>query len=185
MKSSRFQYEYRENASKLHRAVGDALRKPGGCFSRFKIYQEYPVNKINKNYPNGRHKFDWVVLDLALVIECHGEQHYQDVCFGGISLEEAHHRRMEATERDNTKQIAALEVGFTYMVVPYWEWKKVDDSYLYMMYSSNCDDGSVTTSHTYPPDHTEYREKQLERAREYRRQRYRRQKEWADKHVKR
>ena len=80
MKTSRFKYGYRRSASKLHKKTGDLLRE---MFPSMRIYQEYPVNKINSSYNTGRHKFDWVILDLKAVIECHGAQHYQVCTFGG------------------------------------------------------------------------------------------------------
>ena len=67
--------KYRKNASELHRAIGNILLSKEGPFSLYKIHQEYPVHKINPNFKSKRHKFDWVILDLSVVIEGHGQQH--------------------------------------------------------------------------------------------------------------
>ena len=60
MKRTRFQHQYRKNASKLHKEVGDILRD-SKILGHQEIYQEYPVNRVNKHYRNSSHHFDWVV----------------------------------------------------------------------------------------------------------------------------
>lgn len=114
MKSSRLKPEIRDNASKHHKLVGEIL-KTKEPFKHYKIYQEYPVNKINPEFKSGREKFDWVVLDLKIVIECHGRQHYEFV-------ELFHHDYkgfIEQQERDFQKKKAVEEVGFTYIEIRY------------------------------------------------------------------
>lgn len=125
MKSKRFQFEYRKNASKLHKAVGDYLRE--GLFTHHhESYQEYPVNRVNPDYPESSHHFDWVIPKMKLVIECHGIQHYQPVAFGG------NYEQMEAEfnaikRRDQQKKEAALQAGYAYMVISHHELKLIDD----------------------------------------------------------
>lgn len=133
MKTSRFQEVYRENASKLHKVVGDTL-KNGNIFSGYNIYQEYPVDKIYPDYPVSTHHFDWAIPDLFLVIECHGEQHYNPVRFGGISEEEATSNFLHQRHRDNMKMDAAIKAGYTYLVIPYGDIDQVNESYLWAMY---------------------------------------------------
>ena len=128
MKTNRLNYFYRKSASKLHKAVGDCLRS--SSLKGFKIYQEYPVNKINRNYSSGREKFDWVILDLKLIIECHGEQHYRPVTFGGITGSEATANFEAQKRRDQEKQHAAHEQGFSYIIVPYTDEKLVTEDYI-------------------------------------------------------
>jgi very-short-patch-repair endonuclease len=72
MKHNRFNYEYRDNASKRHKLVGDLLRN-SFYFQNYQSYQEWPVEKINANWKSGREHFDWVVPSLKLVIEVHGD----------------------------------------------------------------------------------------------------------------
>ena len=134
MKSRRFASRYRQNASKLHKRVGDILQAPGSPFRNFKIYQEYPVSRVNPEYHNNSHKFDWVILDLYLVIEAHGEQHYNPVAFGGMDYEEATECFLQQRHRDNSKMDAAVEAGFTYIVIPYHDYKLVDADYIWNLY---------------------------------------------------
>lgn len=128
MKSRRFQYEYRENASALHKKVGEILRS--GIFANYRCYQEYPVSKVNPDYTNNRHHFDWVITDLMVVIEVMGEQHYSPANFGGISKEEALDNFESQKFRDSKKKRAALDVDWKYISIPYWDTENVDQSYI-------------------------------------------------------
>lgn len=128
MKTSRFQFEYREGASKLHKAVGELLRN-SELFGSFDIYQEYPVNRVNKNYPESSHHFDWVIPKLMLVVECHGKQHYTPVAFDG-DVDKAVEAFHSLRERDTFKKKAAIAAGFTYVEVPYTKLKTIDETWL-------------------------------------------------------
>lgn len=143
MKNRRLQFQYRENASVLHRAVGDCLRD-SSIFQGYKIYQEYPVNQINYFYPSGREKFDWVILDLAVVIECHGEQHYRPVDFSGSDPAEAELSYKAQLRRDIAKEEAARDVGFAYIVVPYTDAKKISETYLLRLVEESNKDSKTT-----------------------------------------
>ena len=92
-------------------------------FPNYEIRQEYSVNKVNKSFSSGREKFDWVILGLNVVIECHGLQHYTPVCFGGITMTEAKRNFEKRVEVDKLKQDAAEEAGWAYLVVKYDEQK--------------------------------------------------------------
>ena len=129
MKNRRLQFEYRSNASKLHRAVGDCLRD-SEIFASHKIYQEYPVTKINSFYPGCLEHYDWVILDLHVVIECHGQQHYKPVDFSGSDPAEAELNFKSQQKRDISKEEAAIDAGFIYIVVPYTDVKKISETYL-------------------------------------------------------
>lgn len=118
MKNRRFKHDYRENASKLHKAVGDILRS-SEVFKLWKVYQEYPVNRVNPSFQSGREKFDWVILDLAVVLECHGEQHYRPVNFGGIPDDEAVANFHQQQRRDIRKEDAAIDAGFGYIAIKF------------------------------------------------------------------
>lgn len=176
MKSSRFKYSYRENASKLHQKVGDILR--AGRFSNHKIYQEYPVCRVNKDYSNTRHHFDWVVKDLALVIEVHGEGHYNSIRWGGISIEEAEENFIASTIRDRDKKQAALDAGYTYIVVPYWDAKVVNESYLWDLYQENIDDTQIVKPIHKKKEETEYERDVKQKIREDRKKQYKKHKEY-------
>jgi len=132
MKHQRFQYKYRENASKLHKKIGEALRS--GIFSNYKIYQEYPVSKILPSANNSYH-FDWVILDLQLVIEGMGIQHYICSSFSsGQSNEEIIDTFYNQKYRDNEKMEAAIAAGFTYIEIPYNDIDKISPAYILNKY---------------------------------------------------
>lgn len=128
VKSSRFQYEYRKSASKLHKRVGDLLRE-STLFSGYESYQEYPVNKVNTSYPDGSHHFDWVIPMLKIVFECHGKQHYESVAFDG-DVEKSIDAFKALKLRDEAKKLAALEAGYSYVEIPYTALKDLDEDWL-------------------------------------------------------
>jgi hypothetical protein len=130
MKLNRLKFAYRENARSLHQKIGEVLRT-SAIFSSYKIYQEYPVSQINSSYKNKQHKFDWVVLDLALVIEVHGQQHFFDTTFGGTPDQ---NKFLDIKKRDKTKRDAAIEVGFTYLEISYDKIKEIDDQFVYKLW---------------------------------------------------
>jgi hypothetical protein len=127
MKISRFRHEYRQSASKLHKAVGDILR--ADFLGVQEIYQEYPVSRVNEKYSDNRHHFDWVIPRLNIVIECHGKQHYTPVAFGG-DVEKSITAFQEQKKRDNAKKNAALQAGYIYVEVPYHLEKKLSEDKL-------------------------------------------------------
>jgi len=131
MKTSRFRHSYRENASALHRRVGDALRN-SEIFKNWQIYQEYPVCRVANDYPFGSQHFDWVIPGLKIVIECHGKQHYEPVAFGG-DHEVADQAFRDGQIRDRQKKASALAAGFTYVEIPYTDENLIDEQYIYDM----------------------------------------------------
>jgi hypothetical protein len=88
-------------------------------FNGYQILQEYPVNKVNPEYPSGREHFDWVVLTLKIVIEVMGEQHVRPVCFGGVTIEAATEAFHAQVARDKAKAEAAIAAGWTYITIPH------------------------------------------------------------------
>lgn len=116
-KDSRFQYKYRSSASRLHRKVGDLLRSDIN-FKHLPSFQEYPTYKVNPEYQNKSHRFDWVIPRLRLVIECHGKQHSEPTAFDG-NIDKAVEMFKDGQRRDREKKKAALAGGWTYIVVNY------------------------------------------------------------------
>lgn len=172
MKKSRLNPNYRDNASRLHKAVGDMLKKSE--FTRtLNVYQEYPVNKVTPYFDSGREKFDWIILNWNVVIECHGEQHYFPVCFGGISQEEAK-RKFEAQQlRDEAKKEAVTKAGWTYIIFKY------DEDVTFPKLIQKIDEAAPETQVITPvkprKTRTPWQRENLKRAKEYRKKRY---KEW-------
>lgn len=120
MRSTKTPRQTAQNASALHKHVGELLTSIE-AFKGYEIRQEYPVKKVNPAFPSGREKFDWVILGAKIVVECHGEQHYMPVCFGGVDEDEAKRNLLAVQERDAEKKEAAEKVGWTYVVVRYDE----------------------------------------------------------------
>lgn len=199
MKNKHLQFKYKRNASRLHRTVGDCLRN-SDLFKHYEILQELPVVKINKNYSESNHRYDWVILTPKIVIECHGAQHFEPVAFDGDN-DKACIQFVEIQKRDQAKKLAALEAGYTYVEIPYYLEKKISDQLIIELinigsveleeYNRNC----PTTPSPLPEDpmkeiwkqrqkeiRKEYLEsdrhkEELKKARRYRRDRYQRLKQ--------
>ena len=119
MKISRFKYQYNKGASRLHRTIGEILRSPP--WNHYRVYQEYPVNKINPKFKSGRERFDWYIKDLNLIIELMGSQHEVPVTFGGISKLQAGFDLIKRIKKDISKKLAAEEMDCIYLVIWYHE----------------------------------------------------------------
>lgn len=170
MSLKRFKTTYSKNVSSLHVKVGDALKT--GIFQGFKVYQEYPVSRVNPTYYDNSHKFDWVVLDLKLVIECHGQQHFKPISFGNTSAEETLLAYSNQKFRDKSKEIAALEAGFTYVMIPYTDINKISDTYIYSLYTKNYNSSKPLFKQEDPikKSNQEYRKEMYRRLKELRKQ---------------
>jgi len=176
LKSRRFQKSYRANASKAHRALGEVLHN--GVFSNYKIYQEYPVVKVFPAFQSGRHKFDWVILDLKVVVEVMGSQHQTPATFGGRSAEEAIEAFHQTQYNDRIKEQAAIDAGFTYIAIPHTDFKKISEPYLLDLIKEHYNEVSRQSNPVSIPNDNPYREAQKERARQYRKEQYSRRKAW-------
>jgi len=168
---------YSSNASKYHRQLGKILTS-SEQFKHHKIVQEYPVQKVNPNWYSSRHRFDWVILDLYLVIEVHGEQHHQAVQWSNeISPKEAK-ARLEANQmNDFHKKDAAVSAGWRYLAIQYWEVSSLTAQKLLSVIHSLELPTITKTKQT----ETEFQVKMKERARQYRKKQYRRLKSWKKK----
>lgn len=133
MKYSRTLSDYRSDASQLHQKVGQSLQQ--GIFKDYKIYQEYPVFKLNPLYLNKRDRYDWVILDLKLIIEIMGQQHFIPINFGNASNEQAIDNMMNQKYRDKRKEQAAIDAGYTYIVVPFSDSAKISSGYILDLYN--------------------------------------------------
>ena len=137
MKHKRFQYQYRQSASNLHQKVGNILRT-SNLFKTKRIYQEYPCHLINSSISNNRLRYDWVVLDLHLIIECHGLQHYQQTDFSGkLTEEQTKNQFNKLQNRDSLKKIKAIEAGYTYIEIPYSDKDIITEDYIFNLYQDN------------------------------------------------
>lgn len=178
MKRSRFRYSYRNNASSLHKKVGDCIRN-STLFNKYQIYQEYPVVRVNPGYTDTSHHFDWVIPDLFLVIECHGEQHYTPVDFSGKQEDGGIMEYQRLKSRDRLKQNACIEAGWTYIELCPGDIASITDEKLHAAYLANKLEDRINEPMGPIQEETKadsYHERLLERARDYRKQQYQRAK---------
>ena len=121
MKQSKPPQKLAANASKLHKRIGTLLQNMP-IFIGCEIRQEYRVSDVNDKFPSNKEKFDWVILGVNIVIECHGKQHYEPTRFGGVKDDVKTTRNfMKLQDRDLAKKAAAEEAGWAYVVVNYDE----------------------------------------------------------------
>lgn len=113
MSNKHLKFSYRDNASKLHKTVGDILRS-NPYLKNFNSLQEYPI-------PRTKYHVDWFIPDFKIAIEVHGEQHYKPVCFGGMPELEAQLRFVEQQRRDRTKKALCLANGWKVVEFKYDE----------------------------------------------------------------
>lgn len=169
-------------ASKLHQATVTALQG-SKIFSGQRLIQEAAVQKIFPKYASGREKYDIVLPDIKLIIECHGIQHYKVQTFGSKAEEAVMNFQLQQ-KRDSEKKEIALLNGWIYLEIPYTDEKLITDDYIYQAYSqllSTTDpSGDNPTVPAEPEVRSEYKDKQLARAREARRSQYRKMKEYKD-----
>jgi hypothetical protein len=121
MKKTKLPGELAENASRLHRYIGELLTSEESNFKNFEIRQEYRVSLVNPEFKSNREKFDWVILGLNVVIEVHGKQHQAPVCFGGITKDVAEINFINRLKLDELKMKTAEVAGWAYVVVWYYE----------------------------------------------------------------
>lgn len=168
---------YAKNASKLHRLVGDTLRN-SAIFGGYDIYQEYSASKVNPRLSNRLH-FDWAIPRLSLVVECHGEQHYHPVTFGGVDYEVALDNFHGTQRRDLLKKDGALYGGWTYIEVKYDMHITEDTLFaLYQLAQKEAKSYNEVVDKDVQPKEDTYRKEKLEKARAYRKEQYKQQKEW-------
>jgi hypothetical protein len=101
-----------EKESKLQKKVHEYLSSLG-----YTIKTEYncsliPINP-NTNYPL---PFDNEVVELKLIIEVNGEQHYKKSYYNNYSEEEL----LKRQQIDKFKQEYAINHGYSFLIVPYW-----------------------------------------------------------------
>jgi hypothetical protein len=118
------QYTLLEHNSNFHNKVRDIfITDP--FFSGLKCYQEVLVCYLVEDYPNKSHRFDWYIEELNLIIELHGQQHYEVVTYGITSYEEAQRDFQQIQHRDQQKKQAAINACFKYKEISYKLYKKL------------------------------------------------------------
>lgn len=160
---------YFQNASAYHRKIGEILTSTPE-FQHHKVVQEYPVNKVNPDWYSSRHRFDWAILDLFIVIEVMGEQHTLPSRWSKDTSKDEASANLEATQfNDYRKREAAISAGWKYLAIQYWEVEELTAQQLLARVAHLSDEHSQRL----PRD---------DRVCQYRKQQYRRWKNWYDKH---
>jgi hypothetical protein len=130
MKSSRFDYAYNENASYGHCHIGNLLRN-SKYFKNYRIFQEYPVSRINPAIKNNKLKYDWVILDLKVVIEIMGVQHECPTRWSKqVTEQQMYENFYDLQRRDRIKKNAAIDAGYTYIAIQYKDIDSVDEEFI-------------------------------------------------------
>ena len=68
-------------------------------------------------------RFDYFIIDINLLIEVDGEQHYRPVCFGGVTKERAELNFKKSKERDRIKDNYCKKHNIKLLRIPYGEYK--------------------------------------------------------------
>tara|TARA_R110002020_G_scaffold268819_3_gene484062 strand:+ start:17210 stop:17722 length:513 start_codon:yes stop_codon:yes gene_type:complete len=108
------------NASKRHRELYNIFFN-SPYFKKMVIKQEVSVRDLVPAYPTARHKTDWYIKDLGVIIEIMGEQHSKPVNFGGVHTHIVRTEFGNIKKRDNMKKHALIEEGYTYVELWYNE----------------------------------------------------------------
>jgi len=175
-KSSRFKHQYSKNASKLHKAAGEILRSHR-LLKHYKAYQEYPVSRVNPDYKNNAHMFDWCIPDLKVCIEIHGQQHFKMIPF----FHKSDTAFQDQLRRDKEKKDAAEEAGWTYFMVRYDEELDVDALVDLVIEQSNTLKVPERPVKALKKQSNAMTQVQKEKAREWRRKQYKKSKEYFKK----
>jgi hypothetical protein len=97
----------------------------------YTINYEFNCNIIPRNPKNNRPMpFDNEVVELKLIIEVHGEQHYKTSAYSSIwkgKFGNPEDRLRQCKLHDRYKKYIAYRNGFSYLVIPFWTEK--DESY--------------------------------------------------------
>jgi very-short-patch-repair endonuclease len=175
MKIGRVNSGYQENASKLHRSIGDVIKT--SPFAAHTWIQEYPVARVDSTFPSKRERFDWACPDLKIIIEGHGRQHYEPTSFGKGNDRTPEQLLQETQHRDEMKRQAAVSVGWTYIVIKYDEIDNLDGEGLWRLYRANYNEEEVVKLEK---PKRQYRKVSYdkEKAREMRRAAYQKRKQW-------
>jgi hypothetical protein len=169
--------EFAKNASALHKKTGEILLLTSpfkGCTLR----QEVPVSELFPSYSNNRDKYDWVIPELFVIIECQGIQHFKVQSFG-LSAEEAVMAFQAQQFRDKQKEEVAILNGWTFIAIPYLDEKILTAEYLTAAYNKcfNNKDLEKKKKKVKPDWQIKKETEQKDRARIYRKEQYRKNKE--------
>lgn len=173
--------------SKLHQAAWEALQ--GTIFTGRKILEEVLVKDLFPLYISMRDRYDIVLPELLLIIELHGIQHYKIATFGADAGTAVMNFKLQQ-ERDQDKREIAILNGWKYIEIPFTDEKLITQQYLFDCYSKIVTEVPVVEE-VIPADPTVKeikqqvrREESLQKAKQYRKDQYKKQKELMNEHRK-
>ena len=70
-------------------------------------------------YPK-KYRYDFYIKSRNTIIEYHGRQHYEETSMCQTNL-------IDRQKDDNIKKNLAIRHGIRYIVIPYWDYDKIDD----------------------------------------------------------
>lgn len=71
--------------------------------------------------------FDFYISSLNLCIEYQGEQHYEPVRFGGVSLDIAKSNLKKTKKNDLIKKNFCKDNNFQFLIISYWEYFNIEN----------------------------------------------------------
>jgi hypothetical protein len=126
------QYFHNPEASEFHELFRTfILTEPR--LRNLRWYQEVNVKDLIPDYEYTSHHYDWYLYEIDLIVELHGQQHYQVTNFGSISADDALVNYRNMLYRDNLKRTTALEKGFLYAVIPYKDRNRISHDLIFQL----------------------------------------------------
>jgi len=118
------------STSKFQDEVKESIRE---ILGDIRLLEEVQVKKLIPDWISRRERYDLVIPSLRIIIECHGEQHYQISTFFGGPLAEAGVEFLRQKVRDSKKKRKAVENNWTYIEIRFKEfYRKKDGGTLYV-----------------------------------------------------
>ena len=167
--------EYAANASKLHKKIGEILSQTSP-FKDGTLRQEVIVSELFPDFYNGRFRYDWVIPDHHTIIEAHGIQHYKVRSFGADAGDAILNFRSQKF-KDSRKEEIALLNGWTYLIIPFSDEKKITSEYLLDLFITCRNPNPVKPPEVKEDRYAVQHRAALDRAKIYRREQYLKQKE--------
>lgn len=97
---------------------------------KFLIYNNIDYisqHKFNDCQHNKPLSFDFYLPDYNMCIEYDGKQHFEPVCFGGISYEQAKIKLKTQVQNDNIKTKYCQDNNIKLLRIPYWEFDNIEN----------------------------------------------------------
>lgn len=115
--------KYNQNKIKReNRSIGEQLVYEFLTNNTYSFIEQHTFD--NCKYVN-KLRYDFYLEEYNLLIEVQGKQHYEPVCFGGISKEAAIINFELQQLRDNAKREYCKKYNIELLEIPYWEFNNI------------------------------------------------------------